>query len=47
MTEASGNRAVGAGFTDNILAQTHNLTKPALLVGTGEVQKKENKAATL
>ncbi|MEQ8999257.1 MAG: hypothetical protein RID53_22375 [Coleofasciculus sp. B1-GNL1-01] len=34
-SEEKGRNAVGAGFTDNSLVQTHNLTKPALLVETG------------
>ncbi|MEQ9668684.1 hypothetical protein [Coleofasciculus sp. G2-EDA-02] len=30
---------VGAGFTDNVLAQTNNLTKPALLGEQGKIGK--------
>jgi len=44
--EASGNRAVGAGFTDKVLAQTPNLTKPALLREQGRYRKRTIKQQT-
>ncbi|MEQ8757116.1 MAG: hypothetical protein RID09_26815 [Coleofasciculus sp. G1-WW12-02] len=36
---AGGVPPVGAGFTDNVLAQTNNLTKPALLGEQGKIGK--------
>ncbi|MEQ9238884.1 hypothetical protein [Coleofasciculus sp. E2-BRE-01] len=36
---AGGVPPVGAGFTDKVLVQTHNLTKPALLGEQGKIGK--------